>query len=287
MRKRTTTVVMLTGTAVLALADVASAYYSPRLGRFLSRDPLSEPGAALVRQVSASTSFLPRDPVPEPNAYLSFKNSPLSWFDPDGLAAATQPATQPASPVDTIELYCNDVRIAGAKTPYMHCDIKCTRGTDGSVLWGGGSGPVSSGTPVYGAVDDEYGNPRWVTGGPVMTSKGKFSGRTTARAGTCDCLDEKGKKLNNIKGKYYDLPGVSPWDGNLSNSNAVASTVLTCCGVSITPTSSRGPRNAAGWGHQVEWSVQEGWYSSGQPGFGPSFTCPLYRRGRITCKDLQ
>lgn len=110
--------VIVAGWAVLALADAVSAYYSPRLGRFISRDAIDEPGAVLVRYISASTSFLPRDPVAEPNAFLSFKNSPLSWFDPDGLAPATQPATQPVEPPYTsrypdveakIRKYCNSL----------------------------------------------------------------------------------------------------------------------------------------------------------------------------------
>ncbi|MGE0481693.1 MAG: hypothetical protein AB7N65_10060 [Vicinamibacterales bacterium] len=102
-------------TMVLALlvsfgfVEVASAYYSPRLGRFLNRDPIGEPGAMLVRHV-ATTAFIPRDiQGGEPNPYLTFRNNPNYWIDPDGLAAQeTQPATQPTSgpsePVDICKL---------------------------------------------------------------------------------------------------------------------------------------------------------------------------------------
>jgi hypothetical protein len=62
MKNRMTTIVLVAPFAVFMLADVASAYYSPRLGRFLSRDPLNEQGAVLTRRV-ASGRFLPRDPL--------------------------------------------------------------------------------------------------------------------------------------------------------------------------------------------------------------------------------
>jgi len=66
MKNRTITTMSVAAAALLALADAASAYYSPRLGRFLNRDPISEPGAVLVRQAARpATAFPPRDPQPE------------------------------------------------------------------------------------------------------------------------------------------------------------------------------------------------------------------------------
>jgi len=55
-------------------------YYSPRLGRWLSREPLGEDASA--------------------NLYTFANNAPLNWMDPDGMRAkpsqtTTQPTTQP------------------------------------------------------------------------------------------------------------------------------------------------------------------------------------------------
>jgi hypothetical protein len=52
-------------TAALALlvsfgfVEAAAAYYSPRLGRFLNRDPIGEAGAVLLQRVAAKTAFVP------------------------------------------------------------------------------------------------------------------------------------------------------------------------------------------------------------------------------------
>lgn len=71
--------------AILAIAESASAYYSPAMGRFLGRDPIDEPGAALTRQVARQkTGFIPRDPIPteaEGNSYRFVDNSPSNYVD--------------------------------------------------------------------------------------------------------------------------------------------------------------------------------------------------------------
>lgn len=65
--------------------DIASAYYNPKLGRFINRDPIGEPGAIILRQ-PASRGFIPRDPIPEePNPYGYVMNSPTIMVDPFGL----------------------------------------------------------------------------------------------------------------------------------------------------------------------------------------------------------
>ena len=48
MKNRRITAVLIAVSALLALADAASAYYSPRLGRFLNRDPVNEPGFSRI-----------------------------------------------------------------------------------------------------------------------------------------------------------------------------------------------------------------------------------------------
>lgn len=78
------------GTGFLAihlLASSASAYYSPQLGRFLSRDPVAETGHVLIRSAAQGTAFIPRDMMEpeELHAYAYVMNSPLNRIDPDGL----------------------------------------------------------------------------------------------------------------------------------------------------------------------------------------------------------
>lgn len=80
--------------ASLVLTDTASAYYSPRLGRFLNRDPLLEPGADLARRTTtagAGVRFVPRDPVPRgrreenANLYQYVDSNPVCQIDLLGL----------------------------------------------------------------------------------------------------------------------------------------------------------------------------------------------------------
>ena len=86
--------------ATLVVVDSALAYYSPRLGRFISRDPIGEPGAMLARPATASalgSPFMARDPIPKSSPirpggmvdypqheYRALRNGPLEWIDPDG-----------------------------------------------------------------------------------------------------------------------------------------------------------------------------------------------------------
>lgn len=103
----------------VSMADAASAYYSPRLGRFLNRDPISEPGAVLVRQAARpATSFIPRDPAPAGRVFL--KDGPwLSWR---GLRPASRDLNDygfvrgnPVDFVDPLGL------ITWARTGVFHC----------------------------------------------------------------------------------------------------------------------------------------------------------------------
>lgn len=96
--------------------DIASAYYNPRTGRFLSRDPIAEPGHVLIRSVANSGTFLPRDPATsasvsstrgfvmpsseaeEPHIYRAMRNNPLTWIDPDGGMSIAIPPCDPGYP---------------------------------------------------------------------------------------------------------------------------------------------------------------------------------------------
>jgi len=72
--------------------------------RWISRDPIEETGAVLVRQVLSNTASVPRDPVHE-NVYAFSMNAPTDYVDPDGWSAqkggklgkggSTPPESQP------------------------------------------------------------------------------------------------------------------------------------------------------------------------------------------------
>ena len=68
-------------------------YYSPTLGRWISRDPIEETGAALVHRVAAKTLSVSPDPVGvERHVYVYVKNAPTMYVDPCGLKKCA-PAT--------------------------------------------------------------------------------------------------------------------------------------------------------------------------------------------------
>jgi hypothetical protein len=96
------TCVILFAFTALFTANQASAYYSPSTGRWLSRDPMGEPGFETLRSASAvprigqivSAASLPpgrlfvRDTVEtkrEPNRYDFVANSPITTVDLFGL----------------------------------------------------------------------------------------------------------------------------------------------------------------------------------------------------------
>jgi hypothetical protein len=93
---------------VLLTAQIASAYYCPSTGRWLSRDPLGEPGFENLRAAGAvprigqvtspisitSSRWINRDPIveaKEPNRYVFVKNSPIQKIDIHGLGIANYP----------------------------------------------------------------------------------------------------------------------------------------------------------------------------------------------------
>lgn len=69
--------------AALMVVDSALAYYNPRTGRLLSRDPIGETGHMLVRQVAAS-GFVPRDPAGVPRGVVVREASATKFFPQDG-----------------------------------------------------------------------------------------------------------------------------------------------------------------------------------------------------------
>ncbi|QOJ13659.1 MAG: hypothetical protein HRU75_02955 [Planctomycetia bacterium] len=53
-------------------------YYSPRLGRWISRDPITEHGARLVARASARVSIVFSAAGPDTTLYLFVGNEPVS-----------------------------------------------------------------------------------------------------------------------------------------------------------------------------------------------------------------
>jgi hypothetical protein len=86
MRFCTASKVGLAALVAFLAVDSALAYYNPKTGRFVSRDPVAERGFQLVARVSApaSSKCLKRDPE-EPQPYLYAKNSPANRYDILGL----------------------------------------------------------------------------------------------------------------------------------------------------------------------------------------------------------
>jgi RHS repeat-associated protein len=88
MKNNVVTKLWIAALALPTLADAASAYYSPRLGRFLSRDPISEPGAILAATATRQpTPFIPRDVAAKAgqHLYAYVHNQPCTAVDPLGL----------------------------------------------------------------------------------------------------------------------------------------------------------------------------------------------------------
>ena len=100
-------------------AQIASAYYCPSDGRWLSRDPIGEPGfenlraagvAPPVGQVGGSASLPPsrwvtRDKFDSgPNPYASMGNNPVMFSDPFGLAYGN-PVSGPDGPIGPSDPY--------------------------------------------------------------------------------------------------------------------------------------------------------------------------------------
>ena len=108
---------------MLLTAQIASAYYCPSTGRWLSRDPAGEPGFENIRAAgivpSVETSLPPgrwinRDSAGEqqgranfdsgPNLYDSVGNNPMNYLDPFGLAYGN-PVSGPDGPVGPSDPY--------------------------------------------------------------------------------------------------------------------------------------------------------------------------------------
>lgn len=90
MPSKTIQTTVLAVLVFLGFVEAAWAYYSPRLGRFLNRDPISEPAFVLAQRTAANglpswSRFAPRDSIASAaNQYTAMNNAPTDFIDPDG-----------------------------------------------------------------------------------------------------------------------------------------------------------------------------------------------------------
>lgn len=176
------------------LADAASAYYSPRLGRFLNRDPIGEPGATPVRTGRQPTQFIPRDPIrpdADPNRYAAVRNNPLNLVDPDGMAPTPMPP-----PWDRPSPAGDDCGIQVHQSPL--CLIGGAGGGELGhtwLTWGSGGAGETADCPKnyinepYAECQKKYVNNKWHVG---KVDSGTFAdGDQTRSCATASCADIK------------------------------------------------------------------------------------------------
>lgn len=127
---------------VLLTAQIASAYYCPSTGRWLSRDPIGEPGFQTSQMASvvpkspqpASNRWINRDPLEkrgEPNLSAMAKNNLINKIDALGLItdeSLTGRAEWQCKPCK-----CKSVTVTYVKGSVLDIDYSCREGV-GSVL---------------------------------------------------------------------------------------------------------------------------------------------------------
>jgi len=108
MNKTRIYLLLVTSLFSLLAVQQASAYYTANTGRWLSRDPMGEPGFENIRAAKAmsrigrvtspvpltSSRWINREPVvtaKEPNRYVFVQNSPIQKSDIHGLGIANYP----------------------------------------------------------------------------------------------------------------------------------------------------------------------------------------------------
>lgn len=203
MKSKMFTTVLVAVFAVFMLADAASAYYSPRMGRFLNRDPIGETGAMLVRTgIQPATRFIPRDNV-DKNGYASFLNNAISWFDPDGGEPTTQPTSQPTTAPTTQpeeSIFPNSPAGGPSKHPkavvcrasYGSLQITCSLGNDSvscPIVNNTGSSNSKNGRTPSGEylIDEKRTHPKhnidWYNLYPILEDNSGYYGYTATTKG--------------------------------------------------------------------------------------------------------
>ncbi len=191
MKNKMFTTMLVAVFAVFILADAASAYYSPRMGRFLNRDPIGETGALVVKAANATNPFIARDPIrpdADPNRYAALRNSPMNLVDPDGMAPTPMPP-----PGDGPPAAGTNCGIDVLQVPFCLCG----GGNAGHtwLTWGGGGDEETADLPrnyIHGehkceAEDPSFINNKWHT---VARSNGLLW-RTQKKCSEATCDDIK------------------------------------------------------------------------------------------------
>lgn len=189
-------------------------YYEPRMGRWLSRDPIEELGGQ--------------------NLFAMSKNEPTNLFDALGQAIAIDNH-------DIVEVWCEPLSYG------HHCYSVCRSGRFSQRDDGTGPG-VPPGSPLPGSPTPRPSKPPKNNGHPGHggvspsgpTPGDVFAGSYVAPRGTCDCISRRGAWINDIPGKEYGY--------TTSNSNSLICNLLKGCG--IKPAAP--PVNAPGWCEDVK-----------------------------------
>jgi RHS repeat-associated protein len=221
-------------------------YYSPSLGRWLNRDPINELGSMLLREVSGRpTDIIPGD-LQEINGYASFRNNPISWFDPNGAESTTQP-TSASQNTCVVELRCGGAM--GVTDSLAHCEFDIVRSVGGTGTCGCGPGSCTHSSWFT----------RWcvcrgfcvrcffVQGAPDAFGTAKQLRILPESA--CECLRKK-------CGNY---PGTQCYGVDGPNSNTAANCLNNTCALGFS-----NPGNAPGWDYGKK-------RTSGNPNWKP---CP-------------
>jgi len=112
-------------------AENASAWHDPSTGRWLTRDPIGEPGFQLperfqslphLARTISPPRWIHRDSAETENPYLFVRNAPINLVDPDGLYFLPLPINHP---------FPDDPR--DPKKTHLEC-LQCRRCTAGGVM---------------------------------------------------------------------------------------------------------------------------------------------------------
>lgn len=146
------------------VVDAASAWYNPRTGRFLSRNPISEPGAMMIRQVSPPvSSFIARDslqqtvglirigsPVSTSGQFLTLSIEPADAMLSQNIISSVAREPNPSEDADVEEAIIDEINLYNyaRSSPLVYIDSLGLSTKCGPLTMKCKKGPVQ--WPVYG-----------------------------------------------------------------------------------------------------------------------------------------